>query len=46
MTATVVSIINLKGGVGKSTLTMIIGESLAFRYAKSVLLIDMDAQAI
>ena len=45
MPATVVSIINLKGGVGKSTLTMILGEFLAFRYSKNVLLIDMDAQA-
>ena len=45
MPATVVSIINLKGGVGKSTLTMILGEFLAFRYSKRVLLIDMDAQA-
>ena len=45
MPATVVSIINLKGGVGKSTLTMTLGEFLAFRYSKNVLLIDMDAQA-
>ena len=45
MPATTVSIINLKGGVGKSTLTMILGEFLAFRYSKRVLLIDMDAQA-
>ena len=45
MPAIVVSIINLKGGVGKSTLTMMIGEFLAFRYAQKVLLIDMDAQA-
>lgn len=45
MAAVVVSIINLKGGVGKSTLTMILGEFLAFRYAKNVLIIDMDAQA-
>ncbi len=45
MAATVVSIINLKGGVGKSTLTMMLGEYLAFRYSKNVLLIDMDAQA-
>lgn len=43
--ATTVSIINLKGGVGKSTLTMLLGEYLAFRHSKSVLLIDMDAQA-
>jgi chromosome partitioning protein len=41
----VVSLINLKGGVGKSTLTMMLGEYLAFHHAKSVLLIDMDAQA-
>lgn len=45
MTATTVSIINLKGGVGKSTLTMLLGEFLAFRHSKNVLLIDMDAQA-
>ena len=45
MPAVTVSIINLKGGVGKSTLTMLLGEFLAFRYRKNVLLIDMDAQA-
>ena len=45
MAATTVSIINLKGGVGKSTLTMVLGEFLAFRFSKNVLLIDMDAQA-
>ena len=45
MAATTVSIINLKGGVGKSTLTMLLGEFLAFRHSKNVLLIDMDAQA-
>ena len=45
MPAAVVSVINLKGGGGKSTLTMMIGESLAFRPAENVLLIDMDAQA-
>ena len=44
MAATTVSIINLKGGVGKSTLTMLLGEFLAFRHSKNVLLIDMDAQ--
>ena len=43
--AAVVSIINLKGGVGKSTLAMIFPEYLAFRFNKRVLLIDMDAQA-
>ena len=44
MSATTVSIINLKGGVGKSTLTMLLGEFLAFRHSKNVLLVDMDAQ--
>jgi len=43
--AVVVSIINLKGGVGKSTLAMILSEYLTFRFGKRVLLIDMDAQA-
>ena len=45
MPAKVVSIINLKGGVGKSTLTMMLGEYLSFEFAQDVLLIDMDAQA-
>ena len=45
MSAKVVSIINLKGGVGKSTLTMMLGEFLSFRFSQDVLLIDMDAQA-
>ena len=45
MSAKVISIINLKGGVGKSTLTMLLGEYLAFRHSRRVLLIDMDAQA-
>jgi chromosome partitioning protein len=44
MAAKVVSIINLKGGVGKSTLAMILSEFLVFAYGKRVLLIDMDAQ--
>jgi len=44
MAAKIVSIINLKGGVGKSTLAMVLGEFLVFRYGKKVLLIDMDAQ--
>lgn len=43
--ATVISVINLKGGVGKSTLAMMFSEYLAFRFDKRVLLIDMDAQA-
>ncbi len=43
--AVVVSIINLKGGVGKSTLAMIMAEYLCFYYERKVLIIDMDAQA-
>lgn len=34
MSAKVVSIINLKGGVGKSTLTMMLGEFLSFRFSQ------------
>ena len=51
MAAKVVSFINLKGGVGKTTLALAIGEFLAFAdhsllYPKSrVLLIDIDAQS-
>ena len=44
MAATIVAIINLKGGVGKSTLAMILGEYLSLRIGERVLLIDMDAQ--
>ncbi|MGA5817224.1 ParA family protein [Kitasatospora sp. NPDC094028] len=40
----VVSVINYKGGVGKTTLTANIGAELAFR-GKKVLLIDLDPQA-
>jgi chromosome partitioning protein len=35
---------NAKGGVGKSTLTMAIAETLSVYHEKSVLLIDADAQ--
>jgi chromosome partitioning protein len=41
---TVVSVINYKGGVGKTTITANLGAELAFRGLK-VLLIDLDAQA-
>ncbi len=43
--AKVVSFINLKGGVGKTTLALAIGETLAFSWLdRRVLLIDLDAQ--
>lgn len=45
MTAKVVSVINLKGGVGKSTISMLLAEYLYFRFGKRVLLIDIDSQA-
>ena len=40
----VVSVINYKGGVGKTSLTANLGAELAWR-RKRVLLIDLDAQA-
>ena len=41
---TVVSVINYKGGVGKTTLTANIGAELAYR-GRKVLLVDLDPQA-
>jgi len=41
---TVVSVLNYKGGVGKTTLTANIGAELASR-GKSILLVDLDPQA-
>ena len=45
MAAKVISFINLKGGVGKSTLSMMTAEYLFFRSHKRVLAIDIDSQA-
>jgi len=41
---TSIAIMNAKGGVGKSTLTMAIAETLAEYHAKSALIIDADGQ--
>ena len=40
----VVSVINYKGGVGKTTVTANLGAELAWR-GRKVLLLDLDAQA-
>lgn len=40
----VISFINMKGGVGKTTLTINIGYTLVKHFQKNVLIIDMDPQ--
>jgi len=42
--ATVVALVNMKGGVGKSTITANLGWYLAQRKSRRVLLIDLDPQ--
>jgi len=42
--ARVVSLINLKGGVGKTTTTVALAETLAATYGKKILVIDLDPQ--
>lgn len=41
---TVISLINLKGGVGKTTLTVALAEFMAAEYGLRVLVIDLDPQ--
>lgn len=42
--ARVVSLINLKGGVAKTTTTVALAETLASRFKKRILVIDLDPQ--
>lgn len=44
MSTKVVSFINMKGGVGKTTLCINIAHTLAERFKKKILVIDMDPQ--
>jgi chromosome partitioning protein len=44
MPATVVSVINMKGGVGKSTTTVALAETLAVHHRWKTLVIDLDPQ--
>ncbi|MEL7453094.1 MAG: ParA family protein [Pseudomonadota bacterium] len=45
MSATIAAIANLKGGVGKSTTTVMLADGLAYFYGLNILVIDLDAQA-
>lgn len=45
MTANIAAIANLKGGVGKSTTTVMLADGLAFFHGLDVLVIDLDSQA-
>ena len=44
MPGRLVSIINMKGGVGKSTTSVALAETLAYHHRRRVLLIDLDPQ--
>jgi cellulose biosynthesis protein BcsQ len=45
MTAITAAVANLKGGVGKSTTTVMLADGLAYFYGMNVLVIDLDPQA-
>ncbi|MEZ5936992.1 MAG: ParA family protein [Hyphomonadaceae bacterium] len=45
MPGTIAAIANLKGGVGKSTTTVMLADGLAYFYGMNVLVLDLDAQA-
>ncbi len=45
MAATIAAVANLKGGVGKSTTTVMLADGLAYFYGLNVCVIDLDAQA-
>lgn len=42
--AKIISLINLKGGVGKTTLTIALADFLSVKYKKKVLVVDLDPQ--
>lgn len=45
MSASFVAIANLKGGVGKSTTTLMLADGLAYYFGANVLVVDFDPQA-
>lgn len=45
MTVPMTAISNLKGGVGKSTTTVMLADGLAYYYGAEVLVVDLDPQA-